>query len=379
MKKWWNWRARTWLDIDPVRESIPTVGAEAAMKHSVVYACVGLLAGAVAQMPIRVRTPEGQAVESLERLLNTEPDPMFSGHCFWAYLISSTLLSRCGMGYARILRDGRGVPLALRPFVADEVEPYIVAGRLRYRIRWRTPKQTETRDLDQDDMLAVPGEGFNGIDACSVVRWGAARAIGLQAQMDNAAGDHFSRGALQRLAVVFKSRRTADQLKAYRRNFAEVYARGTASRHTPLMLDEDASVVPLSLSAEDTQLLESREFSVDDIARAFRVPSFLINREQKTTSFGSGITEIAHSFLRFTVAPILGRVAGEIRRKLVPRGEFWSVEHDTAALTRSIETERYKAAKTATGGPWMTVNEARAREGLQPLPDGDDVRMNAAA
>ena len=347
------------------------------MKHSVVYACVGLLSGAVAQMPLRVRTLEGQAVESLERLLNTEPDPMFSAHCFWAHLVASTLLAQCGMGYARIVRDGRGSPLMLRPCSPDDVEPRVVAGRLRYRVRWRLATKTETRDLDQADMLAVPGEGFNGIDACSVVRWGAARAIGLQAQMDNAAGDHFSRGALQRLAVVFKSRRSAEQLTAYRRNYAEVYGRGTASRHTPLMLDEDASVVPLSLSAEDTQLLESREFSVDDIARAFRVPSFLVNREQKTTSFGSGITEIAHSFLRFTIAPILGRITGEIHRKLVPKHESWTVEHDTSALTRSVETERYRAAKTAVGGPWMTINEARAREGLKPVPGGNDVR-NAA-
>ncbi len=374
---WWNWRQRTWLDIEPARESIPTVSAEASMKHSVVYACVGLLCGAVAQMPIRVRTPAGEAVESLERLLNTEPDPLFSAHCFWAHLVASTLLSRSGMGYARIVRTGRGVPMMLRPCAADEVEPRMVAGRLRYRVRWYLPDKTDIRDLDQDDMLAVPGEGFNGIDACSVVRWGAARAIGLQSQMDSAAGDHFSRGALQRLAVVFRSRRSAEQLTAYRRNYAEVYGRGTASRHTPLMLDEDASVVPLSLSAEDTQLLESREFSVDDIARAFRVPSFLINREQKTTSFGSGITEIAHSFLRFTIAPILGRIAGEIRRKLVPRHESWTVEHDTSALTRSVETERYKAAKTAVGGPWMTINEARAREGLAPVASGNDVRNTA--
>lgn len=373
--RWWQFRRPMafFHAADPQQGSIPIVGPETALKHSVVYACAGLLSGAVGRMPILVRSDAVEA-EALQRLLNREPDPLFSAHCFWGWIVSSMLLSRTGMGYARIIRDSRGRPITLRACHSDNVEPRIVRGRLRYRLQWHAADANTTVDLDQSDMLAVPGEGYNGVRACSVVRWGAARAIGLQEQMDRAAGDHFSRGALQRLAIVFKSRRSAEQLKAYREGYAAAYGRGTQTRHTPLMLDEDASVVPLTLSAEDSQLLESREFAVDDIARAFRVPSFLINREQKTTSFGSGVTEIAHSFVRFTIAPILARIQGEIERKLVPRHQRWTVEHDTSVLTRAVESERYRAAKTAVGGPWMTINEARQQEGLPPLPDGDVVR-----
>ena len=103
----------------------------------------------------------------------------------------------------------------------------------------------------------------------------------------------------------------------------------------------------------------------------------MINREQKTTSFGSGITEIAHSFLRFTVAPILARISAEVTRKLLPKDGSLRCYHDTSALTRAVESERFRALRSAAGGAWMTVNEARGREGLPPVPDGKTVRVNS--
>lgn len=381
----WKWLAKRKNDDvdnwwDPGLPLPPlAVGGKSALKHSIVYSCAGLLAGTVAQTPLRVRR-EGVAESAdpaLERLLNIDPEPLFTGHTFWFFLIASMLISHDGMGFARIIRDSMGRPLVLRACHPGAVVPRIVDGRVRYRVQWARAGRASTVDVDQDDMLAIPGEFYDGLASCSVVRWGAARSIGLQASMEAAAADHFRSGALQRLAIIFKSRRSAEQLKQYRKGYSAVYGRGIKSRHTPLMLDEDATVTPLSLSAEDTQLLENREFTVDDIARAFRVPSFLVNREQKTTSFGSGVTEIAHSFARFTLGPILDRVAAEVTRKLLPRDGSLTCRHDVSELTRAVEAERFRAHRIATGGPWMTVNEAREREGLKPLPGGDEVRKEA--
>lgn len=383
----WSWLNRRrpaaldgeWWDPGLPLPAAPVRG-DAALKHAIVYSCAGLLAGIVAQSPIRVSRADGSpgGDPALERMLNVQPEPLFTGHTFWFFLVASMLISGGGMGFARIIRDARGRVLALRACHPESVRSRLTdAGRASYRVRWRRAGATAEVHLDQDDMLAVPGEFYDGLRSRSVVRWGAARSIGLQASMESAAEDHFRSGALQRLAITFKSRRSAEQLKQYRKGYRQAYGRGTRTRHVPLMLDEDATVTPLSLSAEDTQLLENREFTVDDIARAFRVPSFLVNREQKTTSFGSGVTEIAHSFARFTMRPILHRVAAEVERKLLPRDGSLTCRHDTTELTRAVESERFRANRVATGGPWMTVNEARAREGLDPVAAGDDVRQEA--
>ncbi|WP_350624443.1 phage portal protein, partial [Pseudoalteromonas sp. 24-MNA-CIBAN-0067] len=78
---------------------------------------------------------------------------------------------------------------------------------------------------------------------------------------------------------------------------------GIENSKFPLVLDNSTDVKQLSVSAKDSQLLESREFQITDIARAFGLPSFMVNQEQKSTSWGSGIGEIGLSFLRFTLGP----------------------------------------------------------------------------
>jgi HK97 family phage portal protein len=128
-------------------------------------------------------------------------------------------------------------------------------------------------------------------------------------------------------------------------------------------------VTTLSLNAKDSQLLESREFQITDIARAFGMPSFMVNQEQKTTSWGSGIGEISLSFLRYTLGPHTNRWEQELNRKLFMRQsapvfcEF--IARSLMRLTLKDRNDAYRQAIGGSQGPgWMTVNEIRKMENL---------------
>ena len=63
----------------------------------------------------------------------------------------------------------------------------------------------------------------------------------------------------------------------------------------------------------DMQLLESRRFSIEDIARFMGVPSVLINDTSASTTWGSGISEINSGFYKLNLKPYLERYEGKFK------------------------------------------------------------------
>ena len=351
------------------------------MKLAVVYACTRLIAGAVMQMPFHVyargdRGDRQRVDDDLERLLNVAPNDLFTGPAWKEYALASLLLR--GNAYALIERDRNGVALAVHPLDPLCVEPKRERGRLVYEVT-PLPADGEQPDhamrFDQDDVLDFPNFGFNGTRSPSVLSAGAQRSIALQRAMDNYSRDFFERGALQSYAIRREDAWSADEMDMVRQRWVETYAQGLRSRNLPMLFPKSAAIEKLNVSAEDSQLLQSREFGINDTARAFGVASFLVQQEQKTTSWGTGVAEIGSSFLRFCLAPHVLRIETELTRKLTVAPVF--VKAETAGLERATQKERYLLYKQALGGSnvpgFMSVNEVRQLEELPRLGDEYDL------
>ena len=323
----------------------PAVTPKTSMKVSIVFACVRLIAGAIAQMPVHIfeqsEKSDKQRVpnHSLANLFNLQPTPAWSAAAFWEFIVSSMLLH--GDGYAVLLRDRNGDVEEILPISPVGMNVVNNNGRLNYFFTLDgTP-----RGFDQDDILHFPGFGFNGLKSMSVIQWGAFNSIGLELAMEQHSGEFFKSGSTQRVAVVENAK-------------------------FPLVLDESTDVKALSLSAKDSQLLESREFQITDIARAFGLPSFMVNQEQKTTSWGSGIGEIGLSFLRFTLGPHLNRFEQEVNRKLFLKKPMFAefIAANLMRLTLKDRNEAYRQAIGGSQGPgWMSIDEVRKLENLPEL------------
>ena len=150
---------------------------------------------------------------------------------------------------------------------------------------------------------------------------------------------------------------------------------GTGNAHLPALMVGGAKVHELTMNAEDAQLIDTRRFQVEDIARIFGVPPHMIGHTDKTSSWGTGVEQMSIGFVKYTLQRHLVKFEQEINRKVWPSRERYFVEFMTAGLERGdykTRNEGYRIALGRAGEPaWMTVNEVRKLENLPPVPGGE--------
>lgn len=364
----------------------PAVTPETAMRLSSVYRATALLSGAVATMPLPVFRTEGDGDEAVRvsardhpvrYLLNEQPTPRFSAATFWEF-VTATMLLR-GDAFSVIRRSRAGEITELIPVPFESVTPRCEEGRLVYYVS-NAFGDGKPRGFDQDDVLHFPGFGFDGVRSMSVIRWAAYQAIGTAIAMEEYAGNLMKGGALQKIALVTPADMDKDQLDKLRELWDEKYG-GSSNSGRPMVLYGGMDAKVLSLSAKDAQLLESRQFQVEDIARAFGVPPWMLGAQEKTTSWGSGVEQMGIGFLIYTLMPHLNRFQQEINRKCFRISRYFC-EFNTDGLLQADAKGRSEALRQAVGGSqgpgWMKINEARRKLNLPPV-DGGDVLYHPAA
>jgi HK97 family phage portal protein len=361
------------------------INQEAAMCCSAVFACVRLISGAIASAPVRIYkrgksfTRNYVETHPFQSMLGLRPNDHITASTFWKTMATQKVL--CGNAYAPIVRGTSGRPTALIPIRASRVEVYqawelgldkklsVSKYRMFYAVSWDDGTVTV---IDQDDMLHVPNIGWNGKQGMSTIKAGA-QSMGLALAAEESASKIFENGMVSQLALTYPNKLNADAQEKLREHLANRHG-GSANHHKPLILTEGGDVKTMSMNADDAQLIQSRQFSVIDIARFFGVPPVMIGETEKTSSFGAGVEQMARWFVSFTMNDHLTDIEQEIGAKLFRNSDFFA-EFDETELTRGdtkTRAEYYKAAIGSAQQPgWMTPNEVRSGEGMQPIDDGD--------
>lgn len=377
----WGTTPEEWAEYFGVRTSSAGVAVtvDSAKRSAAVYSCMRLIAGAVALLPLPIyeRTLDGgrkKIEHELWWLLNESPSPNLTACSFWEWMISAMLMR--GDGIAEILRDRNGNPVGLMPLPRECVDIQKRDGRLVYFVS----DGISTYGLHADDVLHFPGFGFDGCKGESVIRYAARQAVGTALAADDFAGEFFANGAHPSIVLSYPQGvvPTESQQNYLRDQFSERHT-GHGNRQRPLLLVNGGKAEPISLSAEDAQLLETRKFQVIEIARAFGVPPHMIGETSASTSWGSGIEQMSIGFVRYTLGPHLRRIEQELNRKMWPRSPRYFVEFNRDGLLAGDSKTESEVISKSLGGPgaqgWMTVNEARRIKNLPPVPGGDLLTM----
>lgn len=351
-----------------------SVTPASAMRVSAVFACVRLIAGAISTMPAHLyrNTPEGRerVDDPLWWLLNEQPCESWTAASLWESVLADMQLRESAFVF--IGRDGMGRPRELikLPWAVVHVESERTASggrRLKYHVR----EKDATYGVDPADMLHFPGFGFDGERAMSVISWAARNATGTAMAMDDYAGKFFSNGSHHSMVIEAAGKMNAEQVNSLQTAYANKYS-GLANAHRlPLVLTEGLTAKPVSITAHDAQLLEARRFQVADIARAFGVPPHMIGETSSSTSWGTGLEQMARGFITYTVQPHLVRMEQELNRKLFrTAGRFLEFNRDAAMQGDSVAEANY--FKAALGGPgsgpgWMAVDEVRRLKNQKPM------------
>ena len=361
------------------------VNAQSAMRISAVYACVRLLAGAKAGLPLDFYKRQNGARELLDAhslwyLFNIEPSPICSAAVFWEYIEACRHLQ--GDGFAYINRNRAGEPIEIIPLIGSDVAMArhpAQKNRLVYRIQLAESQTV----VDQDDILHFRNFGFDPKTgrSMSTLSFGAQNAVRLAQSADKHAESFYARGTTSKVVLTYPNKLNETQKNFIREQFQIKYG-GVDNAGVPLVMGEGGTVQTISINAKDAQLLESRQYQLAEIARAFGVPPFMIGSTEKTTSWGSGVSEMSQGFINYTLSPHLVRDEQELVRKLFAKKDIY-VEFDRDSLLRSDYGKRAEYYRQAIGGSqgpgWVTVNEVRAWDKLKPIEGGDALYSGATS
>ena len=360
----------------------PRVTERTAMACSAVYRCVTLEAGVIAGLPLKIwkQHPGGQRElqpnHKLVPLLNTVPYPGRSLTSFvWRELWGLNVLL-WGNHYSAIRYDGAARVIGFETFMPWQVQVVRLPAKpgVNYYVCTHLDGTVET--VLQEDMIHIPGPGFDGVKGLSRIQAFARGSIGLAHAMEERTGRMHQNATLPSGVMQVKSRMNGDSFRRMKAQLEQNYA-GVGKWGKTIIVDDGAKYTPFQLSPQDLQTIQARGYQVADISRFFGVPLHMLNATDKSTSWGTGLAENTLAYLIFTLDADLKRIESELNAKLFLGTNFFA-EFDREGLLSMdpLKAAQVTAAQVQSGQ--LTINEGRAKDNRPPVSGGDTVFINGA-
>lgn len=362
------------------------VDEKSAMQVSTVYACVRLLAETIAALPLHLyRYTDSDGKEKatdhpLYKLLYRQPNAEMTSFAFRETMMTHLLL--WGNAYAQIIRDGKNDILGLYPLLPENVEvDRDEKGDLFYIYHAYTDEAPGETNKDiyfrREEIFHIPGLGFNGLVGFSPIAM-MKNSLGTSIAVEKYGSSFFKNGAQP--SGVLEHPGVLKNPDRVRENWTSVYG-GAANAHRVAVLEEGMQYKPISLPPEDSQFLETRKFSVEEICRIFRVPPHLVQNLEHATF--SNIEHQAIDFVTHSITPWVIRIEQSIIKDLLLEDEqdVYFPKFNVDGLLRGDYQSRMTGYATGFSNGFLSPNEIRAMENWDPIPDeqgGNDYFLNGS-
>lgn len=351
------------------------VNEKTAMQTTAVYACVRILAEAVASLPLHVYEYQDDGGKKLVHdhplyyLLHDEPNPEMTSFVFRETLMSHLLI--WGNAYAQIIRDGAGRVLGLYPLLPDKMEVQRDDRGNIYYVYSRNSDENPTFKeygnikLKAEDVLHIPGLGFDGLIGYSPIAM-AKNAVGMTLACEEYGASFFANGANP--GGVLEHPGVLKDPSKVRESWNSVY-RGVSNAHKIAVLEEGMKYQQIGIPPEEAQFLETRKFQINEIARLYRIPPHMVGDLDKS-SF-SNIEQQSLEFVKYTLDPWVIRWEQSLQRSLLLPGEKgkYFIKLNVDGLLRGDYQSRMNGYAVGRQNGWFSTNDIREMENMNPIPD----------
>lgn len=351
------------------------VNERTAMQTTAVYACVRILAEAVASLPLHVYEYQDDGGKKLVHdhplyyLLHDEPNPEMTSFVFRETLMSHLLI--WGNAYAQIIRDGAGRVLGLYPLLPDKMEVQRDDRGNIYYVYSRNSdenpmfKEYGNIKLKAEDVLHIPGLGFDGLIGYSPIAM-AKNAVGMTLACEEYGASFFANGANP--GGVLEHPGVLKDPSKVRESWNSVY-RGVNNTHKIAVLEEGMKYQQIGIPPEEAQFLETRKFQINEIARLYRIPPHMVGDLDKS-SF-SNIEQQSLEFVKYTLDPWVIRWEQSLQRSLLLPGEKgkYFIKLNVDGLLRGDYQSRMNGYAVGRQNGWFSANDIREMENMNPIPD----------
>ena len=338
-----------------------TVTNDSALKNSAYWRAINLLSSQTASFPVGKfkKLPNGDTQEVFDdsvRLITQTTNRVMRSFIWRESMQANVLVN--GNGYSFIERSNAGKILSLRLLDPVNMQPQTDGSDIVYKYIDKVflPHQ----------VFHIPGLSFDGIKGRAVLDV-AAESMGVGLAMQKYSALMFKNGAKQ-TGVLMHPNTLSDNAKGGLRKSFEKKLKGEEGG--TMILDEGMKWIPTGIPPDQAQLLQSKQFSVQEIARWFGVPPYMLFEESRSTF--NNISEQGLSFVRYTLTQWVERWEAELNAKILTEEEkadhFWKFNMNS--LMRGSLKERMEAYRTGLDLGIYNIDEVRALEDLNQLPGG---------
>lgn len=360
------------------------VGAARIESLPAVYRSINLLCGVAQMLPIRAKL--WSTDELVER---TAPQARVLASPTGSWTFTATewqsweLRCRLTRGNSFFLKVGMSpsspYPSRLLPISPDRMT---VAGVFRKGVlvdtvyvvnttakdtfgSWEEVMDADLPTLSRSEVFHVPGQGFNGIYGISPIE-AARRSLSAEAMAEDAASAFYRSGSL--MSGFLKTDRTLkpEQADLMKTRWQQKVA-GAANAYEVAVLDGGVSFEPVTITPVEAQWVESRKFNLEQIARIFGVPAFMLMAGGTGQSFGTGLDTQLTALNIFTFNDWLIPLESRLSMEVLPGSMY--AEFDRRPLERSDIKSRHAAFAIGRQNQYYSINEIRKALGLSLIDD----------
>lgn len=337
---------------------------------SAVYACVNAISETTASLPLILFRRKGDDRERasdhpLYRVLHDQANENQTALEFREWMQACVLLR--GNAYARIIRGYDGQVRELLPLSPDRVTVLRVADKIAFD--YTDPQGVVHRLLAHEVLHLRHRAGEDAVLGVSPIA--AARSV---IELAIAERDHgnstFRNGARLSGILKFPQKLKAEQRTALANSWNSQYAGGANAGKTAI-LEEGVEYQTVSMTLEDAEWIAARQFSVEEVARLFRVPPTVIG-DLRHGNYSNSV-EMARQFVTMTLRRHLVAWEQAISKQLLTEQgrRLYFAEHQVEGLLRGDATNRADFYEKGIRAGWMLKSEARRLENL-PTIEGID-------
>lgn len=348
-----------------LKSYISGVNSESMMLSSV-FAAVDLISSSLAQLPIYVKTkkdnnrtiiPEHPVYHVLDHAIMTK-------FTLIKQMVTDMLLKGNGFAYIQRAADGTPTGLVYCPEGSVTINYNEAAGKLLY-----TCSNVRRGKIEPIDMIHILKNSEDGVNGKGLIHY-ASKSLRLSKLTENAAMDFFASGC--HVAGVLSTdspRLTKDQRQDIRQAWNEAHGTGGTGM---AVLEAGMKYQPVSSNSKDAQMVETRLYNLQDIARFFNINPVMLG--DLSHSSYSTIEAALLEYVTHTLAPYITLLQEEFTRKLIkPSEKDLFIDFDESYILKSDKTSQANYLSTLVSGGIMTANEARQQLGLNAMKGGDDL------
>ena len=355
----------------PMRHAGITVDHDTAMRFSAVFRAVAYISQTVAGLPWDViRETERKTTKltshPVSNILRYRPNPEMSSMSWRETMIAWALT--WGNGYSEIELDGAGRPVALWPMSPDRVN--MKRDRETNEIVYEISSSVNgTTYLPKERVFHLHGLGYDGLTGYSVISL-ASRSIGLSLAAEFYGEDYFANGLVSTGVIKHPNKLSKEAQERLRASFEENNTK-FGKKWRPLVFEEGMEWQSLSIPPEDAQMLETRKFQVNDIARWFGIPPHKLADLERATF--SNIEHQSIEVVNDALMPWVNRLEQEANFKLFSgRERGIRTKINVRGLLRGDDASRAAYYKIMREIGVYSTNDIRRLEDMDPVGNEGD-------